>query len=158
MNKMQRFQYLKARKAYLDHLAILCGRPVLESELSSVEAAAEMRESSKRLATEPKVDWSLSFDQYRVLMNSDIAPKLRTLNPGPVSIWTEDTIICGYVTLRSILDINFQFGEDFAGEAVLVVAAIDLKDRLLLDFHRGEAGTNVEISFQGNNWSKIQID
>jgi hypothetical protein len=157
MNKMQRFQYLKARKAYLAQLSTLCGRLVLESELSSIEAAAEMRESSRRLASLPKVDWRSGFDEYRERMNADIVSKLKELNPAPVSIWTEYTITCGYVTLQSISDINFKFEENFANENVLVIATIDLTDRLVLDFQRADAKTDVAISFQGENWSKIQI-
>lgn len=154
---MQRLRYLKEKHAYLVQLNVLCGRVVSENELSTVEAAKSMREASKKFSSLHEFERIISFQEYKGEYFSNLIKKINELNPCKIAIWTKYTINCGYITIKSIDNVNFKFSEEFADENIFSFSTIDLEDRMLIDFQRDGGKTSVQISLQGKNWFKALI-
>ena len=96
--------------------------------------------------------YDLKSDEYFEAI-PDFVGSLFKAYSGPVTVWIEESSICGPVVLESILNFNFKFDQNKLPEEVISILSTDAREKLVLDFD----SSYVEIEIFGDRWSKVSL-
>jgi len=145
-----------ALRRCLRQLSILTGRTVGAGELGAPEEACMVREVIGGSLASPQIAFEVPFaDKHR----ESFLEYLRGITRGNASaihIWTPDTIVCGILTVPSLLSLRWDFPFDINPEGILSFVASDLRDRLVVDFFYGdEHEERLRLEVFGDRWSRV---
>ena len=151
--KLRRARHLGT---YLSELAILTGRTVDASELSSSDRVSIVREAAQKFCLQQPSRVEVPFSGRRSERFAEFIEGLHGKNPCPVSIWTPRTIDCGMIYVPSILAIRFDFDFSINVDGIVSFLTEDLEDNLVLDFSEANANERIlQIDAKGPGWGKV---
>ena len=154
MSELQRAAAFKASiSRHLAQLSQLAGHAITKEDLLSPEQTEILRGRSKESEYAPAWRWTGEFSEKTGQPFQRLVGQFEELSPGGVYVWTPLSNVCGVLRPISLRSIQWGFDFDLIPEGILVFLAVDLRDKLLLDFaETAETRRVVEIEVAGPHW------
>jgi hypothetical protein len=153
-----RFEYLANIKRYLAELSVLLGRPITSEELLGLDATGEILTRSKNTMREGHRVAEIPFSERTGASFAAYVAALQVANTSGVFLWTPRASACGLPRPIGLSALNWGFPFDIYTEGILSVIAVDMRDRLVIDFSREAEDREVlQIEAEGVGWARVEL-
>jgi len=151
MADKERLAYLRAIKSYITLLSRLTGQAVREEQLCSLDETRKLKDQAAGMSPVNKKTFEVSPAELRSDRFTHFVQRLHKANSSPIYIWVDATNQCGALQIPGITAFNFLFDFSNVPGGTVVLLAVNLEDRLLLDID----SDTIELETQGNSWPKV---